>query len=672
MQLREYQTTALEQIRSSLEKGYKAPLLVLPTGAGKTVIFSELAKDFVCQDKNVLILVHRRELVKQACEKLDLIDVDYGVIASGFDSNEDSSLQVASVYTLWRRITANKDSFVPDVIIFDEAHHVSAGTWTTIIDKYKTALRVGVTATPIRLDNRPLGKFFDRLINGVQVNHLVSKGYLCDHKVFAGAELPDLSKLKERRGDYQAKDLKEIMDKPVIIGDAVHQYKKHLLNKPAIAFCVDIAHATKVLEQFVKEGVKAELLTGSMKLDERDNVLNRLRSHKTHVVVSVDVISEGTDLPCVSGAILLRPTKSQALYMQQVGRILRPEKDKTAIVLDHVGNTYRHDFIDIERNWKLEFDYEETKKLPKPVFITCKNCGFVYKPQKSCPSCGLEVSKKELLAIEGELKELKRQEEKQPITIKEQYAFCHYAKRRFHGKNKSFFRELNKKSKIVFENDNQLLIGDNITFYNDLNQKKYGVVIAFVDLGYKDRIEHYKVVPKIPEQLVRAGFNYQCPEIVKEGVELSELEVHGLVNKGKRSQLFVYLETKLKSVGIQRLYLETKSRNLGKHHAGHNLLLLTEEGLILHETEHRKINYKQMDHQNGSTQYRSINFKHGSKVREKIRKLPFFGYKIDGFIEIARQADFKVGYNSDWVYRNFYGRKLIKELKKYHKQFKKQ
>ena len=340
--------------------------------------------------------------------------------------------------------------------------------------------------------------------------------------------------------------------------------------------------------------------------------------------------------------------------MQQVGRILRPEKDKTAIVLDHVGNTYRHDFIDIERNWKLEFDHEEIKKLPKPVFITCKNCGFVYKPQKSCPNCGLKVSKKELLAIEGELKELKRQEEKQPITIKEQYVFSHYAKNLFHNKNKSFFRELNKKSKIVFENDNELLVGDNITYYNGQNEQKYGVVIAFVDLGFRDRIEYFKVVPKIPEQLVRAGFKYQCPEIVKEGVELSELEAHGLHNKGKRSQPFVYLEAELKFVGIERLYLETKSRNLGKHHAGHNLLLLTEEGLILYETE-----------------YKNINFKHGSKVKEKIRKLPFSSYKIDGFIEIARQAHFNVGYNADWVYRNFYARKLIKELKKYHKQFKK-
>ena len=165
MQLRDYQIEVLDHLRTSLKQGAKAPLLVLPTGAGKTVIFSELAKDFVSQDKNVLILVHRRELVKQACEKLDLIDVDYGVIASGFDSNEDSSLQVASVYTLFRRIKANKDTFIPDVIIFDEAHHVAAGTWTTVIDKYNKALRVGVTATPIRLDNKPLGQFFDKLVN---------------------------------------------------------------------------------------------------------------------------------------------------------------------------------------------------------------------------------------------------------------------------------------------------------------------------------------------------------------------------------------------------------------------------------------------------------------------------------------------------------------------------
>ena len=127
MQLRDYQIEVLDHLRTSLKQGAKAPLLVLPTGAGKTVIFAELAKDFVNQGKKVLILVHRRELVQQACQKLDLINVKYGIIAAGFEQNSKQLLQVASVYTLYRKITSNKDTFVPDVIIFDEAHHVAAG-----------------------------------------------------------------------------------------------------------------------------------------------------------------------------------------------------------------------------------------------------------------------------------------------------------------------------------------------------------------------------------------------------------------------------------------------------------------------------------------------------------------------------------------------------------------
>ena len=165
MHLREYQTTALEQIRSSLEKGYKAPLLVLPTGAGKTVIFSELAKDFVNKGKKVMILVHRRELIKQSCQKLDLIGAKYGIIASDFPRDNSQPLQVASVYSLYRNI--EKEKFVPDIIIFDEAHHIAASTWLKIVKRFKDATKVGVTATPIRLDNKPLGKFFDILFETI-------------------------------------------------------------------------------------------------------------------------------------------------------------------------------------------------------------------------------------------------------------------------------------------------------------------------------------------------------------------------------------------------------------------------------------------------------------------------------------------------------------------------
>ena len=116
-------------------------------------------------------------------------------------------LQVASVYTLYRNI--EREKFVPDIIIFDEAHHIAASTWLKIVKRYKDATKVGVTATPIRLDNKPLGKFFNVLISDVQTSDLVSKGYLCNHKVFAGAKQPDLTGCRLKRGEYQKKDLKK-------------------------------------------------------------------------------------------------------------------------------------------------------------------------------------------------------------------------------------------------------------------------------------------------------------------------------------------------------------------------------------------------------------------------------------------------------------------------------
>ena len=581
MKLRYYQINVLNELRDSIKKGAKAPLLVLPTGSGKTVIFSELAKELVSLNKKVLIVVHRRELVKQACQKLDFINQTYGIIASGFKPDIEKNLQVASVYTLFRKVVSEKDFFIPDIIIFDEAHHVAAGTWIKIIERYKEAVKVGVTATPIRKDGKPLGKFFDKLIQGVQVEELVSNNYLCEHKVFAGTQIPDLSNLKVRRGDYQAKDLEKIMDKPIIIGDAVQQYKKHLLGKPAIAFCVDIAHAKKVHKKFIEKNINAELLTGEMSMQDRDQVLNNLKNNKTQVVISVDVISEGTDLPCVSGAILLRPTQSKALYIQQVGRVLRPEKNKVAVVLDHVGNTYRHDFIDIRRNWKLNFDVEQEKKIGKSIYITCKNCNFIFKQQKACPNCGLELTKKELITIEGELKELKRHENNQPITITEGYKKSKYAKQSFNNKTKTTLTKLLDTKKIInnryvsvkkYGETLNVFIGDNLVFYAGQNKQEYCIVLAI--------------------------FN-------------------------------------------ERLH---------NRHTFTKFIVLTANGVEILGDVWRTT---------------APNFKHGEKVRDKIRSFKNDKNLLDNFITLARNANFKTGYNTDWIYRNYFAHKLIKYLKKY-------
>ena len=331
MELREYQVKTISKTANSLRQGNQAPLIVLPTGAGKTVIFSEISKRAVQKNNNVLILVHRRELIKQASQKLANIKVPHGIIAAGFKPSPHQ-IQVASVQTIVRRL--NSTSFKPALIIIDEAHHSVAGSWKKVLDHFPNAKRIGVTATPCRLSGEGLREMFDDLILGPTVKKLVKAGFLSPHKVFGAPQKINFKKVKMRGGDYATDQLAEEMLKADITGDAVKQYQKHANGLPAIAFCVNVEHAESVKAKFNNSGIKADIITGSMNTDDRDQVINGLSTGKIQVLVSIEVVSEGFDLPAVSTAILLRKTASLGLYLQQVGRILRPQENKTAIVLD--------------------------------------------------------------------------------------------------------------------------------------------------------------------------------------------------------------------------------------------------------------------------------------------------------------------------------------------------
>ena len=500
MELRDYQQKALKEIKDALSSGKKAPLLVLPTGAGKTVVFTELSKYLIKQNKKVLILVHRRELVKQACQKLDEMNTKYGVIAPSYPS-VNNLLQVASVYTLSRRMHNLK--FIPDYIIFDEAHHVAAKTWSDVVNHYKKSIRIGVTATPTRLDGKSLKDYFDVLINGPDVIDLVNKGYLCKHKVYASPYKLDFSNLKLKRNDYLKKDIANLVKDKVITGNAVSHYKKYLLNKPTVVFCVDIPHAQTIFDRFISEGIKAALLTGDTPQNERDKILDDLKNNIIHVVVSIDVISEGTDLPCVEGAILLRPTNSESLYRQQVGRILRPRENKTSIVLDHVNNTITHGFVDEKREWKLENEIPYGPKRKNPLVRTCQQCNHVFKFAKSCPECGFELSQKELIEIEGELQELVKEiEEKEAIKdkrIKDNYYKTFYSSKNFLNKCIKKLKTLSQEYKCIFEGKITLKnlthfrrdeiqrweIGDNLIYYKEQNKPSSCVIVGF--LYYKNK-----------------------------------------------------------------------------------------------------------------------------------------------------------------------------------------
>ena len=413
VRLRQYQYTAIVDLRTAVRNGNRTALLVLPTGAGKTVVFVEIAKAAAAKGNSTLILVHRRELITQASNKLKAIGVSHGIIAAGFPAT-DSQIQIASVQTLVRRL--DKIKIDPALVIIDEAHHAVAGSWDKILSHFSAAIHIGVTATPCRLSGEGLGSRFSALISGPSVAELVESGFLSPHRVFAPPVLADLSAIKTRAGDYASDQLSTEMDRPTITGDALGHYRRLCDGQPAIAFCCSVKHAESVCQAFVAGGYRARVVTGDMPMDIRDDAISGLADGRTQVLCSVDVVSEGTDVPAVSCAILLRPTQSESLYLQQVGRILRPQDGKVATVLDHVGNTRKHGFVDDSRLWALESKPRRKRQdEPAPSVRQCPECFAAFKPQPVCPCCGHVFKEKHrtIAQLEGELRELKKEEVRQ-------------------------------------------------------------------------------------------------------------------------------------------------------------------------------------------------------------------------------------------------------------------
>lgn len=382
----------------------------MPTGAGKTVVFSYIASTAGAKGNKTLILVHRIELLRQTSGKLSAFDVDHGLINPKFTPKPFATSQVASVQTIVRRM--EKMNFKPDLIVIDEAHHATAGTWRKIIDHYPDAKVLGVTATPIRTDGGGLDQLFDDLILGPQIQELIDLGFLCKPLVYA-PETIDMSGVKVTAcGDYNNDEIEILVDKPQITGNAVHHYKRLCGGAPAVAFCVSVAHAEHVAAEFRAAGIRAEAVDGSMSDDDRKRILEGLGNGSVQVVASCDLISEGTDIPAIGAAILLRPTKSLGLYLQQVGRALRPYGGKEyAVILDHVGNVMRHGLPEWDREWSLDGMKKKkrgNRDMEEFKVRQCPSCYACHKPAPTCPQCGHEykVEAREIEEVDGELKQV--------------------------------------------------------------------------------------------------------------------------------------------------------------------------------------------------------------------------------------------------------------------------
>lgn len=441
-----------------------------------TFIYSVIAQGAAARGNRVLILEHRKELLRQASMSVGQLGVVHQVVAPpekvtdirrrhlqkfGYPMvSSKAHVAVASVQTLGRRMDWLAE-FDPKVIIIDEAHHAVAGTWERIIKACPNAILVGVTATPGRTDGRGLGVAvggcFDTMVLGPSPKELIADGYLLAARVFSPPLKVDLDKLKRNgKGDYADGEIAAAMDKPSITGDAIKEYREHADGRLAIAFCSGIRHAHNVCAAFRKAGYRWEVVTGDDDDDDRDDKIMGLAEGRIHGLCTVDVVSEGTDIPVAEVAIMLRPTESESLFLQQAGRVLRPvyaegfDMDTAdgrlnaircslkpfGIILDLAGNVGRmvdgkfvlkHGLPHADRQWTLEGRTRKERQQqeanePDVVMLRCRGCYFTHDAGDGkakaralgkdgsicCPACGLEHEAKarEYVAQAGTLAEV--------------------------------------------------------------------------------------------------------------------------------------------------------------------------------------------------------------------------------------------------------------------------
>ncbi|MDR2337717.1 MAG: DEAD/DEAH box helicase [Deltaproteobacteria bacterium] len=442
MQLRDYQIKAIDDIKQAFASGFRAPLFQMMCGGGKTAILSHITKGAAQKQNHVCIVVHRQELVTQTSVALARTGVWHNICAtnnvvqSAIKSQikstgrsyyqYESFVTVASIQTLIRRMH-EYPSF--NFLLLDEAAHACAATWTKLISYYPKAKILGVTATPQRLDGRGLGVesggVFDTLINGPSVKHLIEQGWLSDYKVYAPPNDLNLDGIKKIAGDYAKNELVKLVDKNKITGDVIEHYKKICNGVPSIAFCVSIEHAKHVAEQFKAAGYRAACIDGKLDDYTRRSYIDALGCGGLNVLTSCEIISEGTDIPIVGAVILLRPTHSLSLHLQQIGRGLRLYQDKEyVIILDHVGNIARHGFPDDAREWTLEGRSFKNKKISDKILSIrqCLNCYAIYPANLNiCPQCKtpLQKSTREIQQEEGQLIEIQRLQERRQARIEQ-------------------------------------------------------------------------------------------------------------------------------------------------------------------------------------------------------------------------------------------------------------
>jgi DNA repair protein RadD len=415
--LRQDQKTFVKAIWAAIRGGAQSVIGCAPTGFGKTVTMGDMVGAISGRGKRVIVTVHRESLVTQTSQTFVEFGIPHGFIASGMPYSRGNLVHIASIDTLKNRLGVVE---VPDALVIDEAHLAMAAGWRKVADYFRErgTKIIGLSATPRRLDGKPLNDLFDELVHGPTPRWLMDNGFLSDYRYFA-PDTPDMSQVRKELGDFSKKGAGEVMDRPKLIGSVVTHYKSLANGKRAICFAMNVAHSLHLVAEFNANGVPAAHIDSKTPKAERKRILNDFADGKIFVLSNVELVTTGFDLSAQVGrdvpvecVILCRPTMSLALFLQMVGRALR-RKPYPAIILDHAGNSERHGFPDDDQNWTLEGDEKGNvgQKEGRPPPITCGKCFIQIRrpaPDK-CPNCkkplAAEVKAKIIEEAEGVLVE---------------------------------------------------------------------------------------------------------------------------------------------------------------------------------------------------------------------------------------------------------------------------
>lgn len=457
--LRGYQLDLKLRVRDRFAEGVRRVLLQLVTGGGKTNLAEDVLRDAAAKGKVAWFVAHRDNLISQAAGRFRKAGLEVGIIKAGHRYNSDCLIQVASIQSLQSRFALVRP---PDLIIIDEAHHALSPSYRKFLDTFPEARVIGLTGTPWLLDGSGLGEAFEVMETGPAPSWMIAQGFLLPSRVFGSRR--NLALVAPKAGeDFDLERAEDILSRSEVCGDAVALFRERFPERGrGVAFCCSVAHAKLVADAFNVAGVPAEILTGETSEDEREAIIARITAGETRILSVVDCCSEGFDLPEIECAILLRPSASLTLALQQIARAIRPVFAKGydletqegrlaairasgkayATIIDCVSQTLRHGIPELDHDWSLEGQDKKSRAASKTedgeslAVRQCMECYGIHVSAPVCPHCGhqhpvesripkaraeelREIEKAELARLQKERQAKRRQEEAGEKTLED-------------------------------------------------------------------------------------------------------------------------------------------------------------------------------------------------------------------------------------------------------------